>query len=104
METQSPLGSLFHSNEDILKAMMQPDYLWDAMHHHSFFLLEKMLGPNNIGTQDIYTIETKYFLPYGKANWFKNPILALDMFQEGNMSNISLTIKVNISRNLEKVE
>jgi len=53
---------------------------------------------------DICTIESKYFLPPVKADWFKNPILAPNSFEEGNMSNISPTIKVNISSKPGKVK
>ena len=48
-------------------------------------------------------METKDFI-HGKFNWFKNPILAPYSFEEGNMSNILPTIKINISTNLEVVE
>jgi hypothetical protein len=41
-------------------------------------------------------IETKYFIPSGHINWFNNPIPAPDAFEEGNMDNISLIIKINI--------
>ena len=39
--TQSPLGSLFLSDEDILEAITEPYYPWDAMHHCLFFLPKK---------------------------------------------------------------
>ena len=48
-------------------------------------------------------METKDFI-HGKVDWFKNPILALDSFEEGNMANILPTIKINISTNLKVVE
>ena len=48
-------------------------------------------------------METKDFI-HGKVNWFKNPILAPDAFEEGNMANISPTININISTNLDIVE
>ena len=48
-------------------------------------------------------METKYFI-HGKVDWFKNPILALDSFEEGNMANILPTIKINISTNPDIVE
>ena len=38
-------------------------------------------------------METKYFI-HGKVNWFKNPILARDAFEEGNMANISTNPEV----------
>jgi hypothetical protein len=45
----------------------------------------------------IYAIETKYFLPSGHIDWFNNPIPAPDAFEEGNMANISPTVKIDIS-------
>ena len=48
-------------------------------------------------------METKYFI-HGKVNWFKNPIQAPDAFEEGNMVNISPTIKIDISTNSDIVE
>ena len=48
-------------------------------------------------------METKDFI-HGKFDWFKNPILKPDAFEEGNMANISLTMKINISTNLEVFE
>ena len=48
-------------------------------------------------------METKDFID-GKFDWFKNTISALDAFEEGNMANISPTIKINILTNPEVVE
>ena len=39
-----------------------------------------------------------------KVDWYNNPILAPDSFEEGNMANISPTIKIDISTNSEIVE
>ena len=45
----------------------------------------------------IYVVETKDFIPSGHIDWFNNLISALDSFEEGNMANISLTMKIDIS-------
>ena len=45
----------------------------------------------------IYIVETKDFIPSGHIDWFNNPIPAPDAFEEGNMANISPTIKIDIS-------
>jgi hypothetical protein len=45
----------------------------------------------------IYTVETKDFIPSGPIDWFNNLIPTLDAFEEGNMANISPTIKIDIS-------
>ena len=68
------------------------------MHHHSFFLPEELVLHS-----DQFSMETKYFI-HGKVNWFKKPISTPDTFEEGNMANISPTIKIKISTNSEIVE
>jgi hypothetical protein len=45
----------------------------------------------------IYAVETKDFIPSGPIDWFNNPIPAPDAFEEGNLANISPTIKIDIS-------
>jgi hypothetical protein len=45
----------------------------------------------------IYAVETKDFIPARPIDWFNNPIPAPDAFEEGNMANISPTIKIDIS-------
>jgi hypothetical protein len=93
--SEDPLFSyIFQSDEDILEAMTTPDCPWDAMHHRSFFLSQEAFQPS-IDTH-VYVIETKDFIPPGHVDWFKNPIPTLDAFEEGNMANISPTIKIDI--------
>ena len=41
-------------------------------------------------------METKDFIPHA-VDWLRNPIPAPDAFEEGNMANISPTIKIDIS-------
>jgi len=45
----------------------------------------------------IFAAETKDFIHSGPIDWFNNPIPAPDAFEEGNMVNISPTIKIDIS-------
>jgi hypothetical protein len=45
----------------------------------------------------IYAVETKDFIPSRTIDWFNNPIPAPDAFEEGNLANISPTIKIKIS-------
>jgi hypothetical protein len=52
----------------------------------------------------MYVIETKDFIPSGPIDWFKNPIPAPDVFEEGNMANISPTIKIDIFSKNDVVE
>ena len=68
------------------------------MHHRSFFLPEELVSQS-----DQFSVEIKDFI-HGKVEWFKNPIPTPDAFAEGNMANISPTIKINISTNPEVVE
>ena len=88
----------FRNDEEILEALTALEYPWDDMHHRSFFLLEELVSQS-----DQFSVETKDFI-HGKLKWFKNPISTLDAFEEGNMANISPTIKISISTNPDIVE
>ena len=79
---------IFHSNEDIMEAMTTPEFPWEDMYHHAYFLLQK--------SHDQYDVESNDFIS-NEFDWFWNPIPAPDAFKEGNMANISPTIKINIS-------
>ena len=56
-----------------------------------------------VSQSNYFSMETKDFI-HGKVDWFKNPILAPDAFEEGNMVNILPTIKIDISTNYEIIE
>ena len=88
----------FSNDEEILEALTALEYPWDDMHHRSFFLPEELVSQS-----DQFSMKTKHFI-HGKVDWFKNPIPALDAFKEGNMENISPTIKINISTKFEIIE
>ena len=88
----------FRNYEEILEALTTLEYPWDDMHHRSFFLPKELVSQS-----DQFSVETKDFI-HGKVDWFKNHILPLDTFKQGNMANISPTIKINISTNPEVVE
>jgi hypothetical protein len=85
----------FHCDEDILEELQHPDAPWDALHHRALFLPQEALMPPTLNP--IYVFETKDFIPSGMTDWFNNPIPAPDAFEEGNLANISPTIKINIS-------
>jgi hypothetical protein len=85
----------FQCNEEILEELNHPDSPWDVLHHRALFSPQEAPMPPN--QNPIYTIETKDFIPSGPIDWFNNPIPASDAFEEGNMSNISPTIKIDIS-------
>ena len=82
----------FRTDEEILEALTAPEYPWDDMHHRSYFLPDE--SSSNTATQ--FAVESKYFLP-PKVDWFKDPILAPDDFEEGNMANISPVIQIDIA-------
>jgi hypothetical protein len=85
----------FQCHEDILEEIQRPDSPWDALHHCALFLLQEALMPPS--HNPIYAVETKDFIPSGPIDWFNNPIPAPDTFEEGNLDNISPTIKIDIS-------
>jgi hypothetical protein len=85
----------FHCDEEILEEINHPDYPWHALHHRALFSPQDAPMPPN--QNPIYTVETKDFIPTGPIDWFKYPIPSPDAFEEGNMANISPTIKIDIS-------
>lgn len=84
--------------------MKEPKYPWDVMHHCCFFLPEKSFSPTKETSYNVSLVETKDFMPLGKVDWFKNLIPTPYVIEEGNISNISPTIKVYISTKLGKIE
>jgi hypothetical protein len=85
----------FQCDEEILEELNYPDSPWDALHHRALFSPQNALMPPN--QNPIYTVKTKDFIPTGPIDWFNNPIPSPDAFKEGNMANISPTIKIDIS-------
>jgi hypothetical protein len=94
--THDPLYSHhFQCDEEILEELQCPDSPWDALHHRALFLPQDALMPPS--HNPIYAVETKDFIPSGPIDWFNNPIPTPDAFEEGNLANISPTIKIDIS-------
>jgi hypothetical protein len=85
----------FQCDEEILEELQGPDSPWDALHHRALFLPQEALMPPS--HNPVYAVETKDFIPSGPIDWFNNPIPAPDAFEEGNLANISPTIKIDIS-------
>ena len=50
----------FNNYEEILEALIAPEYPWDNMHHHSFFLSKELVSQS-----DQFSVETKDFI-HGK--------------------------------------
>jgi hypothetical protein len=85
----------FQCDEEILEELQCSDYPWDALHHRALFIPQEALMPPS--QNPIYAVETKDFIPPRPIDWFNNPIPAPDAFEEGNLANISPTIKIDIS-------
>jgi hypothetical protein len=92
----NPLYShIFHCDEDILEELTTPNCPWNMLHQRALFLSQEAFDPPSQAS--ICEIKTKDFIPLGHIDWFNNPIPAPDAFEEGNMANISPTIKIDIS-------
>jgi hypothetical protein len=85
----------FHCDKDVLEELTTLDFPWNALHHRAFFLSQEAFHPPIQAS--MCTIETKDFIPLGYIDWFNNPIPTPDVFEEGNMANISPTVKIYIS-------
>jgi hypothetical protein len=86
---------MFHYDEDILEELTTPNFPWNVLHHRALFLSQEAFPPPIQAS--LCAIETKDFISSGHIDWFKNPIPTPDSFEEGNMANISPTIKIDIS-------
>jgi len=86
---------IYHSNEYIIKDLNTPNYPWYYMNHHDYFLPRSVFTINK--SFDQFSI--KYCIALRHVDCFKNPIPTLNSFEEGNISNISPIIKVDISIN-----
>jgi hypothetical protein len=81
------ISHIFPSDESIMEMLSIDDLPWDDNHHRSSFLppLEEIHG-------DIHSVS-----PPDVTNAPQSPILTQDTLSEGNMSNISTTIVIDIS-------
>jgi hypothetical protein len=93
---------MFHCDEDILEELNTHDFPWNSLRHQELFLSQEVFHPPD--QTSLCTIKTKDFIPLEHIDWFKNPIPAPDAFEEGNMANISPTVKIDISIKLGIVE
>ena len=62
------ITQVLDSDEEIMEALIEPDYPLDHYHHRSYFLPQSINPLLHIPNQ--YTIETKYFIPPGNIDWF----------------------------------
>ena len=87
------LDTVLPSEEAILEAMMGVNRPWEDLHHRSYFLppLHEVESRfSNLLTSDVCTVS--------------NPLAPAQLSVEGNMSVISRTVPINISRNPNVIE
>ena len=89
-----PLDTEFFANETIMEVMCPIEKPWEISHHRSSFI------PT---TDQLKKIDLKLTIDK-KFDWFKCPFPAQSVFIEGNLSNISNTIPINISSNPNVIE
>ena len=87
------LDSVLPSEEEILEVMMGIDLPWEDLHHRSYFIpplqeVESIFS--ELFTSDVCTVS--------------NPLAPTHVRAEGNMSVISKTIPINISRDPSIIE
>jgi hypothetical protein len=82
------LDLVFPLDEAIIEAMTSMDKPWDDLHHKSYFLLE------------LRRIEAKEFTwtMTGGRSYPINPLATHEVYAEGNMTTITETIPINISK------
>ena len=89
-----PLDTELFANETIMEVMCPIAKPWEISHHRSSFI--PMVDQLNKIKIEL-TVDKKF-------DWFKCPFLAQSVFIEGNLSNISKAIPINISSNPNIIE
>ena len=84
-----PLDNELFTDETIMEVMCPIEKPWEISHHRSSFI------PT---TDQLKRIDLELTIDK-KFDWFKSPFPAQPIFVEGNISNISTTIPINISSN-----
>ena len=89
-----PLDTELFTDETIMEVMCPIEKPWEISHHRSSFIptidqLERL---------DLELTMRK------ECDWFRNPFSTKPVFVEGNLSNISATIPINISSNPKVTE
>ena len=83
-----PLDTELFTDETIMEVMCPVEKPWAISHRSSF-----LPTPDHSEMLDLELAMRK------KCDWFRNPFLTKPVFVEGNLSNISTTILINISSN-----
>ena len=84
-----PLDTELFTDKTIMEVMCPVDKPWEVSHHRSSFL------PTTDHSEQFdleLTMRKKY-------DWFRNPFSTKPVFVEGNLSNVSATMPINISSN-----
>ena len=89
-----PLDIKLFTNETIMEVMCPIEKPWEISHHRSLFI------PT---TDQLKRFDLK-LTTRKECDWFRNPFSAQPVFVEGNLSNISATIPINISSNPKVTE
>ena len=85
----NPLDTKLFTDETIMEDLCPIDKPWETSHHRSSF------SPK---IDQLKRIDLELTI-YKKFDWFKNPFSTQPIFVEGNLSNISTMIPINISSN-----
>lgn len=92
--TIDSLDLILPSDEAIMEAMTETERPWEDLHHRSY---------SSLDLNNMQVIEKDLHDSIG-YDWFCSPVTTHDVFAEGNMSNISKTIPINISKTPGKIE
>lgn len=91
--TMDYLDSILPSEEAILEAMMGIDQPWDDLHHRSYFL------------PPLQEVESRFSeLCTSDAGMVSNPLAPAHIHAEGNMSVVSKTVPIDISKDPNVIE
>jgi hypothetical protein len=83
----NPLDTELFTDETLMEVMCPIEKPWEISHHKSSFI------PT---TDQLERLDLELTM-WKECDWFRNPFLIKPVFVEGNLSNISATIPINIS-------
>jgi hypothetical protein len=89
-----PLDTELFTDETVMEVMCPVEKPWEISHHRSSFF-------PTIDHSERLDLELTMC---EKCDWFRNPFSTNSVFVEGNLSNISATIPINISSNPKVTE
>ena len=89
-----PLDTELFTDETIMEVMCPIEKPWEISHHRSSFTPTI----DQLKRFDLALTTRK------ECDWFRNPFSTQPVFVEGNLSNISATIPINISSNSKVTE